>query len=151
MANEAEEWLYDEGRDQPVPVYKAKFQEINSKFRAIFLRLEESSARPAAVAKALGQLQNVTKLMENWETKMPHITEEEKSKLAKAVADAEAWINGKVAEQDAADPTTPPVFLSSELPSQLKPVKSLLERLLKKPKPAPPKPEKVFLLLVELS
>lgn len=142
MANAAEEWLYDEGRGQTIAVYNDKRKDIRTAAEAIFKRHREVGARAAAVTKARKLLDTVTAKVATWEEKMPHITAEEKEKLLAAVKKVESWIQEKLEAQDAASPYEAPVFESSEVPVQLKPVSSIFEKLLAKPKPAPPVVEK---------
>eukprot|EP01039_Chlorochromonas_danica_P006723 gene6723-7432_t len=137
LANASEDWLYDEGRDQTVAVYHAKLQELKVKAEAIFHRQREVEARKTAVESALKSLSGVRKQVGGWAEKMPQITEEEKEKLLKLVTAAEEWINERVASQEKQSPFEKPVFESSEVPPQLKPVSELLSKLMKKPKPAP--------------
>eukprot|EP00388_Colpodella_angusta_P037511 GDKK01041793.1.p1 GENE.GDKK01041793.1~~GDKK01041793.1.p1 ORF type:complete len:126 (-),score=41.11 GDKK01041793.1:210-587(-) len=73
----------------------------------------------------------------------PHITTEEKDKILAAVKKAEEWIEEKEAAQAAASPYEKPVFESTEVPAQLKPVSLIFEKIANKPKPAPPVVEKV--------
>lgn len=109
----------------------------------IFYRLSELTARPEAVQKARGMLADLKNQVSKWAEKLPHITAEEKDKLLEAVAKAEAWISEKEEAQAAKSPFEDPVFESGDVPLQLKPVGLIFDRLLKKPKPAPPAPEKV--------
>jgi hypoxia up-regulated 1 len=143
MANAAEEWLYDEGRGQSIAVYNDRQKDIRTAAEAIFKRHKEVKGRTDAVTKARKLLQTVTSKVETWEEKMPHITSEEKEKLLNAVKKAEAWIAEKLAAQEATSPYEAPAFESSEVPAQLKPVSNIFEKLLAKPKPAPPVVDKV--------
>ena len=49
MANEAEEWLYDDGRSATVAAYKDKQAGIATKFNAILKRFSEVGARAEKV------------------------------------------------------------------------------------------------------
>lgn len=138
--NDIEEWLYDEGRDADLSDFKVKEAEIQVPADKIFKRFKESIDRPKAVGRALKQLRNVTKKIDTWSEKMPHITEEEVKGLRDLIADVESWIEKKVTEQEANDPTTDPVFMAHEVVSEMKPVTVMFEKLLRKPKPVPPKP-----------
>ena len=147
LANAAEEWLYDEGRDVGVEVYKAKQLGISAKADAIFKRFAEVSARSAAVTKAKGSLVEVRKIVAGWAEKSPHITEEEKQKLLEAVEKAEKWIDDKLDEQSKKSPFEDPVFESTDVPLQLKNLSILFDKLAKKPRPAPPIVDKVLIIL----
>ena len=112
--NEVEDWLYDEGRNADLSEFKTKESEIQVPADKIFKRFKESIDRPKAVKRALRQLQNVTKKIDSWSTKMPHITDEEIAKLRDLISEVEGWISNKVEAQETADPTEDPVFLASE-------------------------------------
>jgi hypoxia up-regulated 1 len=138
--DEVEEWLYDDGRNAELTEFKDKESEIKGPADKIFKRFKESIDRPKAVKRALKQLQNVTKKIDTWSTKMPHITEEEIAKLRELISSTENWIASKVEAQEAADPTEDFVFMAFEVVSEMKPVTAMFEKLLRKPKPVPPKP-----------
>ena len=53
-----------------------------------------------------------------------------------------AWLDERMAEQDALPLTAPPAFLSQAVTAKLDPIESEVRRLIKKPKPKPkPKPK----------
>lgn len=137
--NDIEEWLYDEGRNAELSEFKKKESEIQDPADKIFKRFKESIDRPKAVKKALKQLQNVTKKIDTWSEKMPHVSEEEVQSLRDLIEGVQGWIASKVEEQEGADPFGDAVFSSYEVVSEMKPVSALFEKLLRKPKPAPPK------------
>jgi hypothetical protein len=159
LCNAVEDWLYDEGKNQELSAYKSKQSSIKSKAEAIFKvrihspplshshlpaclpsqRFKEHTARPEAVKKATHQLSAVRQLIGEWELTMPHITTEEKEKLADVVTRVEAWLDDNVQAQAALTAFETPAFTSAEVMSQLKPLTLQLDKLLKKPKPAPPK------------
>lgn len=143
LANAAEEWLYDDGRDATVIQYQNKQYDIKVKADAIFKRHSELTLRTDAVVKAKKDLDAVKRAVGTWEDKMPHITEDEKSALLKLVETADKWIEEKADAQEKTSPFEKPAFDSSEVPLQLKPVISMYDKLMKKPKPVPPAPEVV--------
>jgi len=77
-----------------------------------------------------------------WSDTMPHVTDEEKSKLLDLVEKASTWIDDKVEAQSKQPAHEDPVFESADVMPQLKTVGLTFEKLLKKPKPPPPKPAK---------
>jgi hypoxia up-regulated 1 len=140
LANSIEEWLYDDGRDQEVPVYTAKQSELRAKAESIFHRYTEVKARAEAVSSARKALTEVRNKVSTWPEKMPHITSEESESLLKLVETAESWMNEKESAQSKVSPFEKPAFDSSEVAPQLKPVSVLLDKLMRKPKPAPTVP-----------
>jgi len=81
----------------------------------------------------------VRQLVGEWEETMPQITQEEKDKLLETVQRIEVWLQDNVDQQSKLSPYEAPAFTSSEVSTQLKPLTSQLEKLLKKPKPIPVK------------
>jgi len=142
-ANEVEEWLYDEGRDQTVEVYKKKQNDIENLAQPIFHRFKEITARTTAIEKIRKSLDAIKANILSWEEKLPQITTEEKENLFKLIKNVDDWIEEKAEQQEKQSPFEKPVFESSEVLKQLKPVSTVYEKLLKKPKPAPPVVEKV--------
>ncbi len=80
------------------------------------------------------RLANVTVRVEGWTETMPHITDDEKRGLLDAIEKAKLWISTKIEEQAKISPFETPLFDSSEVEPQLKPVSVLFEKLLKKPR-----------------
>ncbi|CAE7557768.1 HSP70-17 [Symbiodinium microadriaticum] len=137
--NEIEEWLYDEGRDAEVAVYKSKQAGIKVTAEAIFKRFKEHTARPKAVEKAKHQLHSVRTLLQEWSTSMPHITEEEKQNVLEIVDKIQAWLDDNVEAQSKLTPYETAAFAAADVTAQIKPLTALMEKLLKKPKPQPKK------------
>jgi len=138
-AEEAEDWMFDEGFTADLATYEAKYEELSAPAEKVFSRAAELSARPKAVKALLSKLDKVQDLMKKWETTMTHITEEERKEVLDKVDEARKWVEDKVAEQEAADQTADPVFTSEEVPGQTKKIESIVGRLMKKPKPKPEK------------
>lgn len=138
-AEEAEDWMFDEGFSADLKTYEAKYEELSAPAEKVFFRAAELSARPKAIKALTSKLDKVGDLMKKWETTMTHITEEERQEVLDKVEEARKWIEEKVAEQEKADQTADPVFTSEEVPGQTKKIESIVGRLMKKPKPKPEK------------
>jgi hypoxia up-regulated 1 len=141
FANEIEEWLYDDGRDQTVSVYKEKLSALQTKADEIFHRFEEIAKREEAVTKVKTVLNDIRQNVLAWksENSMPQITEEEMEELLGLVQKSDDWIEEKVASQEKHSPYETPLFKSSEVYVQAKKARELHMKLMKKPKPVPPK------------
>lgn len=139
QCDEIEEWLYGEGREESVSAYHAKERDVKSKAEAIFRRHSELTERPASVLKVKKQIDGIKKRILTWPQTMPQITSNETEKMVDLIEKVEHWLDEKEAEQSKKTPFEEPAFLSSEVSLQMKPVATLLDRLLKKPKPAPAK------------
>lgn len=141
MANELEEWLYDDGRNAELTDYKAKHAGLKEISGPILDRLEEKDARPKAVEDVRATIVKLEGKIEAWNETMPHITEEEKERITTMIEDVKVWIDGKVEEQEKLEAHEDPAFKSTQVELQLKPALAMYQKLYKKPKPkAKPKP-----------
>jgi hypoxia up-regulated 1 len=136
-AEDAEEWLFDEGYSADLKTFQDKHVELTTPAEKVFFRVAELTARPKAIAELSTKLDKIEDLMKKWETTMEHITEEERGEVLEKVGEVRKWIEEKVGEQEKADATADPVFTSEEVPGQTKRIESIVARLMKKPKPKP--------------
>eukprot|EP00804_Cyclotella_cryptica_P008096 CCRYP_004580-RA/>CCRYP_004580-RA protein AED:0.01 eAED:0.01 QI:567/0.5/0.66/1/1/1/3/3983/974 len=136
-AEDAEEWMFDEGFNADLETYRAKYKELSEPAEKTFFRVVELEARPKAIEALTKKLDKVVELMKKWETTMEHITEEERKEVLDKVDEVRAWIEENVKKQEEADPTGEPVFKSEDVPGQTKKIESIVSRLMKKPKPKP--------------
>jgi hypoxia up-regulated 1 len=137
MANEAEEWLYDGGRDASSDGYKAKQEELNVKFAAIIKRYTEVGARDEKIKAYRKYLGDVKNAVSGWAEKKAHITDEEKNELLEKVTTAEKWLEGKLEAQASKTAFEEAAFEAAEVPKQLKVLALQFDKVSKKPKPAP--------------
>lgn len=143
LASATSEWIDDEaGPNIDLTVYKLKLTDLKRPAEAMFKRYSELTDRPAAVAKAREQLVGVKTTVGKWTDTMPHVTDEEKSKLLDLVEKATTWLEDKEEAQSKQPVHEDPVFDSADVMPQLKTVSLNFEKLLRKPKPPPPKPSK---------
>jgi len=136
-AEDAEEWMFDEGYTADLKTYDEKYVELSAPAEKAFFRMAELTARPKAIDALTAKLTKIEELMKKWETSMEHITEEERKEVLDKVAEVRKWVEDKVGEQEKTDATTDPVFTSEEVPGQTKRIESIVQRLMKKPKPKP--------------
>jgi hypoxia up-regulated 1 len=139
LAEDAEEWLYDDGYSADLPTMEDKYFEISVPFEKIELRVAEETARPAAVEKLKTKLTQVEELMTKWETTMPQVTKEEIAKVMVKIKEATTWLEKREKEQAKKKPHQDAAFLSTEVPAQFEPIEALTLRLSRKPKPKPVK------------
>ena len=143
LANDAEEWLYDDGYNADLVTMQNKFAELETPAEKIFFRVAELTARPLAVTALKEKLSKIVALMTKWETTHPHITEEERGDVLAKVEEIKIWLADKEAEQEKLAPSEDPAFSSAELKAKTKVVEGVVSRLSKKPKPKPKKAKKV--------
>jgi hypoxia up-regulated 1 len=130
-AEDAEEWMFDEGFNADLETYQNKYKELSTPAEEAFFRAAELNARPKAIDALTKKLDKVVELMKKWETTMEHITEEERKEVLDKVDEAKAWIEEKVKAQEDADPTSEPVFKSEDVPGQTKKIESIVSKLMK--------------------
>ncbi len=141
-AEDAEEWMYDDGYDADLATYDAKYKELTEPAEKVLFRMSEVPAREEAIKSLNEKLDKIVNLMKKWETTMPQITEEERTDVIAKVGIVRTWIAEKTEAQAAADPSEDPVFTSAEVPLQTKDLQSVISKLSRRPKPAPKKEEK---------
>ena len=139
LANEAEDWMYDDGYNVDLRTMEAKYLELATPADKIFFRVAELTARPAAVAALKEKLEKVEELMTKCETTHPQITEVERNDVLAKIEEAKTWLTEKEAEQEKVALPDDPAFNSSQVPLRTKSVESMVSRLSKKPKHKPPK------------
>lgn len=136
-AEDAEEWLFDEGYNADLKTFQEKHAELTTPAEKVFFRVTELTARPKAIAELSTKLDKIEEVMKKWETTMEHITDEERAEVLDKVEEVRKWIEEKVDAQEKADATADPVFTSEEVPGQTKRIEAIVARLMKKPKPKP--------------
>lgn len=141
-AADAEDWMYDEGYDADLATYQEQYEILSAPAEKVFFRALEATSRPEAVEALKKKLSKVEELMVKWESSKPQVSEEERAEVLAKVDEVRQSLQEKEDEQSAADPTEDPVYTSAEVPLMTKGLESLVGRLNKKPKPAPPKKEK---------
>jgi molecular chaperone DnaK (HSP70) len=129
LAEDAEEWMYDDGAKAGLDEMVAKYAELSTPAEKIFLRVSETTARPEAIVTLQAKLTKIEELMTKWETTMPQVTKEERDDVLEKVANVRKWISEKEDAQAKLGPTEEPAFLSSDVAVQSKPAESLVARL----------------------
>lgn len=143
LCNEIEEWLYENGMTSGVElsVYKDKEKSIKVRIDVVYHRVNEIKSRPKAIEKAKATIANITKVVTNLSnlTNYEHITEEDTEKVLTLIAKVSSWLEEKIEEQSLLTTYDDPVLITSDIQAQLKPLNLQFDKLLKKPKPPPPK------------
>lgn len=142
LAMAAQEWMDDDGYGADIPTMEQKYSTLSEPFEKILFRYKEKEARPAAVAALQKQLVDIEKLMENWATSKPQVTEAERSEVLEEVEVVRKWLVEKESEQAAKEPHEEPAFASTDVPKMIRTTEKKVLQLSKKPKPKPPKKEK---------
>lgn len=131
LAEEAEEWMYEDGATADLATTVDKYVEISTPAEKIFDRVKELTDRPEAIDALKGRLEKVAELIKKWETTMTHITEEERGEVMAKVEEVKAWIAEKEEAQSKVEPHEDPAFKSAEVPGQMRPIEVLVTKLKK--------------------
>ena len=130
-AEDAEEWMFDEGFNADLETYQNKYKELSEPAEIVFFRVSELSARPKAIDALTKKLDKVVELMKKWETTMEHISEDERKEVLDKVDETRKWVEENVKAQEEADPTGDPIFKSEIVPEQTKKIESIVSRLMR--------------------
>ena len=131
LAEEAEEWMYEEGASADLATTEDKYAELSTPAEKVFERVKEMTARPEAITALQGRLAKVGELMKKWETTMPRVTEEERGEVLAKVEEVSAWIKEKVEAQSRVAMHEDPAFSSTEVPTQIRSIEVLVAKLKK--------------------
>ncbi|BFI40486.1 hypoxia up-regulated 1 [Marchantia polymorpha subsp. ruderalis] len=140
--NEAEDWLYTDGEDATAAEFKKKLDGLKKSGDAIFSRLDELIARPAAVSEARTYLKTITETLEEWEESKPWIPVKSKDDVRKEVESLRQWLDDMESKQSKLSGHVEPAFTSDLVYTEVSRLrgKVLLLSKLQKPKPKVEKP-----------
>jgi heat shock protein 4 len=136
----AEDWLYDEGEDQPKSVYTAKLAELKKLGDPIERRAKEAEARPAACVALRQKAEGYLSLARGGDPNFVHLSAEELEQVAHEAESALAWLSEKEKLQGAAPAHEDPVLVVSDIEKKMDTISRVSDPILSKP---PPKPEPV--------
>jgi heat shock 70kDa protein 4 len=140
---QAEDWLYDEGEDQPKSVYVAKLQELKQQGAPVENRATEAESRPAAVAGLRDLCKSYLDAAKGGDARFVHLSEEELGKVASESEAALSWLHEKEAAQAAQAMHDDPVLLVEDIKKKSEMLARVVEPILSKPAPKPePVPKK---------
>ncbi|XP_035681259.1 heat shock 70 kDa protein 4-like isoform X2 [Branchiostoma floridae] len=142
-----EDWLYEDGEDQPKQVYLDKIAELKKTGEPVRARYKEELERPAAfedLGKTLQQYRKVLDLYTQKDEKYNHIEAEEMKKVEKEVAEKQSWLDGKAQAQKNLPRHQDPAVKVAQIRAEIKALDSKCKAIVNKPKPKaePPKEEK---------
>uniref|UniRef100_A0A673BYP4 Heat shock protein 4b n=1 Tax=Sphaeramia orbicularis TaxID=375764 RepID=A0A673BYP4_9TELE len=108
---DTENWLYEDGEDQPKQVYIDKLAELKKLGQPIQERFTESEERPKAFDEMGKQIQQYMKFVEAYKMKdeqYDHLDEADVTKVDKLVNDAMIWMNSAMNQQSKQSLTVDP-------------------------------------------
>lgn len=123
ILEDTENWLYEEGEDQPKQVYMDKLQELKKYGQPIQVRYMEHEERPKALNDLGKKIQLVMKVIEayrNKDERYDHLDPAEIEKVEKHISEAMSWLNSKMNAQNKLSLTQDPVVKVSEIVAKSK-------------------------------
>eukprot|EP00043_Microstomoeca_roanoka_P025140 m.7703 g.7703 ORF g.7703 m.7703 type:complete len:834 (-) comp5280_c0_seq1:41-2542(-) len=141
-----EDWLYEDGEDQPKTVYVEKLQDLRATGDGVKSRATDWELRPDAEKKLRHTIMLYRKFLDEQaagDEKYNHLTEEDVKKVADQVNSTEQWLNAKVNEQNSLPKYSTPVLTVTDLENKAAEVERICKPVVNKPKPKvePPKDE----------
>lgn len=135
---DTENWLYEEGEDQPKQVYLDKLADLKKLGQPVKDRYNESELRPRAFEELGKQIQQYMKIIEAYKTKdelYDHLEDADVQKADKLVSDAMIWMNSKMNQMSKQSLSAEPAVRVAEIQSKTKELYSACNPILTKAKP----------------
>uniref|UniRef100_A0A4W5LVP8 Heat shock protein 4b n=2 Tax=Hucho hucho TaxID=62062 RepID=A0A4W5LVP8_9TELE len=135
---DTENWLYEDGEDQPKQQYIDKLAELKKLGQPIQERYMESEERPRAFDDMGKQIQMYMKIVEAYKTKeeqYDHLDQEDINKVDKMVNEAMIWMNSKMNQQSKLSLTVEPAVRVREIQDKTKELYFACNPIVTKPKP----------------
>ncbi|XP_074315991.1 heat shock 70 kDa protein 17 [Silene latifolia] len=133
---EVQDWLYMDGEDASAGEFEERLNMLKSIGDPIFFRLDELTARPAAVELAR-RFSDVSETVRGWETNKSWIPRERIDEVLSQADKLRKWLDEKQAEQDKTPASSAPVFSSEEVYEKMANLQSKVASVNKIPKPKP--------------
>lgn len=141
---EVQDWLYMDGEDATAGEFEERLNMLKAIGDPIFFRLNELTARPAAVEQARRYLDELQEIVRGWQTNKPWIPTDRIDEVLSSADKLRKWLGDKQAEQEKTPASTTPVFTSDEVYEKLADLQAkvaIVDRI-PKPKPKVTKPVK---------
>ncbi|XP_022607632.1 heat shock 70 kDa protein 4 [Seriola dumerili] len=135
---DTENWLYEDGEDQPKQVYIDKLAELKKLGQPIQERYTEAEERPKAFEELGKQIQQYMKFVEAYKMKeeqYDHLDEADVTKVDKLTNDAMIWMNSAMNQQSKQSLTLDPSFKVKDIQAKTRELFSACNPIVTKPKP----------------
>lgn len=135
---DTENWLYEDGEDQPKQVYIDKLAELKKLGQPIQERYAEAEERPKAFEELGKQIQLYMKAVEAFKTKeeqYDHLEEADVNKVDKLASDAMIWMNSAMNQQSKQSLTVDPSVKVKDIQAKTRELFSACNPIMTKPKP----------------
>ncbi|XP_070769779.1 heat shock 70 kDa protein 4b isoform X2 [Enoplosus armatus] len=135
---DTENWLYEDGEDQPKQVYIDKLAELKKLGQPIQERYTEAEERPKAFEELGKQIQQYMKFVEAFKIKdeqYDHLDEADVTKVDKLTNDAMIWMNSAMNQQSKQSLAVDPSVKVKDIQAKTRELFSACNPIATKPKP----------------
>ncbi|XP_071380984.1 heat shock 70 kDa protein 4b isoform X5 [Centroberyx affinis] len=135
---DTENWLYEDGEDQPKQVYIDKLAELKKLGQPIQERFMEAEERPKAFEELGKQIQQYMKVVEAYKMKeeqYDHLDEADVTKVDKLAGEAMIWMNSAMNQQGKQSLTVDPSVKVKDIQAKTRELFSACNPIVTKPKP----------------
>ncbi|KAI3351223.1 hypothetical protein L3Q82_005782 [Scortum barcoo] len=135
---DTENWLYEDGEDQPKQVYIDKLAELKKLGQPIQERYMEAEERPKAFEELGKQIQQYMKFVEAYKMKeeqYDHLDEADVTKVDKLTSEAMMWMNSAMNQQSKQSLTVDPSVKVKDIQAKTRELFSACNPIVTKPKP----------------
>eukprot|EP01135_Chromosphaera_perkinsii_P001496 Nk52_evm1s186 gene=Nk52_evmTU1s186 len=143
--DKTEEWIYDEGEEQPKKVYVERLKGLRKVGDAIVRRYNEFQERPKAeeiLRKSIILYRKVVEMYKNGDEKYAHIPEADMQRMELECNTKEEWLNQESFKQSKLNQCDDPCLLCSSIYGQKEAMENICRPIVQTPKPKPPSPKK---------
>ena len=132
---EGEDWLYEEGYDQKLGVYKDRINELNDTIQPMRYRQSEHKIRTDVLDETHSMVNNFTQEIDSFKKHFPWIEDYKIERLREIAKNATEWFEKTSAEQENLQLHEDPVLTSGEMREKIYSVVYIMKQLSKTPKP----------------
>ncbi|XP_059202661.1 heat shock 70 kDa protein 4b [Centropristis striata] len=135
---DTENWLYEDGEDQPKQVYIDKLAELKKLGQPIQERYTEAEERPKAFEELGKQIQQYMKFVDAYKMKeeqYDHLDEADVNKVDKVASEAMMWMNSAMNQQSKQSSTLDPSIKVKDIQAKTRELFSACNSVVTKPKP----------------
>lgn len=138
LLEETENWLYEDGEDQPKQVYEEKLEALKRLGQPIQDRHREHEDRPRAFEELGKKLQIYMKFLDSFKQKderFLHLSLEEMGTVEKCVNDSMSWMNSKMNAQSKLSITQDPTVKVADIITKIQELEDACNPVINRPKP----------------
>ncbi|RVE57248.1 hypothetical protein OJAV_G00214120 [Oryzias javanicus] len=138
MLEDTENWLYEDGEDQPKHIYEEKLDALKRLGQPIQDRHIEHEDRPKAFEELGKKLQLYLKFVDCYRQKderFMHLSPEEMGIVEKCVNEGMGWMNNKMNAQSKLDITQDPAVKVADIIAKIQELEDVCNPVINKPKP----------------